>query len=284
MRNSVSRRRFLGCAAAGSLAIGCGAPPPASEEFDLPLVDYHAHPSEEVPLDEVVRLCEERGVKVGVVEHAGTKGQNYPNLISTDEDMRRHIATLESFPVYKGIQAEGLDWPTCFSKDVVAQLDYVLSDALTLPQEDGTRVEIWRPWVTVDDKQDFMDRYTDFNVEVMAREPIDIMANPLFLPRCIAEEFDTLWTEQRMQRIIDAAVNYNVAIEINSRSGLPGEKFLVMAKQAGAKFSFGTNTSGRNVGKLDDAVEMAVKLGLRRADIFTPAPSGSEPIQIRTFS
>lgn len=309
MHKSISRRTFLGGAAGGSavaaggsvlavaarsalsfggagavaLSVGCGRPAPAPEDLDFPIVDYHAHPSKDVPLAEVVRLCEERSVKLGIVEHAGAEGENYADLISTDEAMKRHIAMLAPFPVYKGIQAEGLNWPACFSKDVVAQLDYALSDALTLPQKDGTREEIWRPSVTIDDKQEFMDRYTDFNVEVMAREPIDIMANPLFLPKRIAEEFDLLWTELRMRRIADAAVKYNVAIEINSRYQLPGLKFLRMAKDAGARFSFGTNTSGSNVGKLDYSIAMAKKLKLTSADIFTPAPPGKKPIQIRTF-
>ena len=296
MHKSISRRTFLGGAAggsalsfglaaagAGALSSGCGKTEQAPEELDFPIVDYHAHPSKDVPLAEVVRLCDERGVKVGLVEHAGAEGENYANLISTDEAMRRHIAMLAPFPVYKGIQAEGLNWPACFSKDVVAQLDYALSDALTLPQKDGTREEIWRPSVTIDDKQEFMDRYTDFNVEVMAREPIDIMANPLFLPTRIAAEFDLLWTDLRMRRIADAAVKYNVAIEINSRYQLPGLKFLRMAKDAGARLSFGTNTSGSNVGKLDYSIAMAKKLKLTSADIFTPAPPGKKPIQIRTF-
>ena len=46
----------------------------------------------------------------------------------------------------------------------------------------------------VDDKDEFMDRYTDFNVKVMAIEPIDIMANPTFLPDCLKDDFDKLST------------------------------------------------------------------------------------------
>jgi len=113
---------------------------------------------------------------------------------------------------------------TCFSKDAVIQLDYALSDALTLPEKDGTRTEIWRPWVKVEDKQEFMERYTDFNVKVMAREPIDIMANPTFLPDCIGKEYDSLWTPDRMKRIIDASVQYGVAIEINSNYRCPASR------------------------------------------------------------
>jgi histidinol phosphatase-like PHP family hydrolase len=203
-------------------------------------------------------------------------------VLGNDEDLKRHIASLEGRPVYKGIQAEFLDWFTCFSKDVVAQLDYVLSDALTFREKDGRRVELWKAEkVKIDDPQDFMDRYTAFNVEVVSTEPIDILANPTFLPGVLAKDFDALWTPERMKRIIDAAVKNNAAIEISSSYRLPKLVFLKMAKEAGAKFSFGSNIRGPNVGKLDYCIEMVKNLGLKREDIFTPAPPGKKPIQIR---
>lgn len=283
MSTRTTRRTF----ALGMLAHALGAATHGGEGDDpdlgLPLVDYHAHPADDVPLDRQVAEAAARGVKLGIVEHAGKPGQNYPHLISSDEAMRAWIARLAPLPVYKGIQAEGLDWPEAFSKQVVAELDYVLSDALTLPEPDGSRTEIWRPWVKVDNKQKWMDRYVEFNVEVIEREPIDILANPLFLPECIRAEFDALWTEQRMRRIIDAAVKHRVAIEINSRYRLPGERFLRMAKEAGLKFSFGSNMTGLNSGRIEYCVEVARKLGLTAEHLFRPAPRGLKPIEVRQF-
>jgi histidinol phosphatase-like PHP family hydrolase len=291
MAISISRRRFFNAAfaagavsaAAGSLAQGFGNAA-AAEGLDFPLVDYHVHLDDVVTLEKALQLSKERGVKFGIVEHAGTKANRYPGLLSTDEDLKRYIAKLEGKPVYKGIQAEGLDWPTCFSKEVVAQLDYVLSDALTFPDKGGKRIELWRPGVKFDDKQDFMDRYTDFNVQVMAQEPIDIIANPTFLPDVMMSEFDALWTVPRMEKVVKAAVKYKVAIEINSRYSLPRMSFLKMAKEAGAKFSTGSNIHGLDVGKLDYCVEVIKKLGLTKKDIFTPAPRGKKPTEIRRLS
>jgi len=274
MNNTISRRGFLASAAAALSQPGPG----------FPLVDYHVHLDRVVTLDKALELSKQRGVKFGIVEHAGTRDNKYAGLLSSDADMKRYIAMLEGKPVYKGIQAEGLDWMTCFSKEVVAQLDYVLSDALTFPEKNGQRVELWRPSVKVDDPQDFMERYTDFNVQVIAREPIDILANPTFLPASIEKEFDALWTPARMKRIIDAAVRHRVAIEINSRYRLPRIAFLKLAKRAGVKFSFGSNIHGLDVGRLDYCLEMVKELGLTRKDIFTPAPPGSKPIQRRKFA
>ncbi len=292
MKTGISRRAFVNSAlAAGPLSAVAGAlggkagMSSTAEETGIPLVDYHVHLDDVVTLEKALQLSRERGVKFGIVEHAGTRENRYPGLLSTDDDMKRYIAMLEGKPVLKGIQAEGLDWATCFSKDVVAQLDYVLSDALTFPDAgSGKRIELWRPGVAFADKQDFMDRYTQFNVQVMAREPIDIMANPTFLPTSLESDFDKLWTVGRMKKVIDAAVKYRVAIEINSRYRLPRMDFLKLAREAGAKFSFGSNIHGLDVGKLDYCVEAIKTLGLSRKDIFEPAPRGKKPIEIRRFA
>jgi histidinol phosphatase-like PHP family hydrolase len=147
-------------------------------------------------------------------------------------------------------------------------------------------VQLWKPGVQIAraDEQDFMDRYTDFHAEVMAAEPIDILANPTFLPECLQDKFDALWTPARMRRIIDAAVRYGVAIEINSKYRVPRLPFLRMAKQAGASFSIGSNIHGEGAGKIEYCVETAKAAGLEGRDFFMPAPAGRKPIQRRRFS
>jgi len=280
MRHNISRRRFLGCAAAAS-TLGfvpwgvSGGPidPGQANERDFPLIDFHAHFDARFPLEKAVQVAKERGVKLGVVEHGG-----FDQPIRNDEDLKRYIATLAAQPVYKGMQAEGLDWMKCFSKEVVAQLDYVLSDALTFPEKDGRLVRLWLPETKVGDKQDFMERYVDFNVRVISQEPIDIFANPTLLPPSIANEYDALWTKERMRRMIDAAVKHGVAIEINSRFNIPSLPFIQMAREAGVKFSFGSNAHGEDIAKLDYGVKMAKELGLTRPDMFTPAAADQKLI------
>jgi len=290
MRKDISRRDFMAATAAAGAASALKGSAQVQEtpttriaDSDIPLVDFHVH-RDELGLEKLLDISKRKGVKFGIVEHAGTKANKYPVLLSNDDELKQYIASLEGKPVHKGVQAECVDWMTCFSKDVVAQLDYVLSDALTFIEKDGTRVELWKKEkVKIDDKQDFMDRYTDFNVRVIATEPIDILANPTFLPAAIAKEYDQLWTEARMRKIIDAAVKHNVAIEISSSYCLPKLPFLKMAKQAGAKFSFGSNIRGTDVGKLDYCLQAAKELGLKREDMFLPAPPGKKPIQVRKF-
>ena len=96
--------------------------------------------------------------------------------------------------------------------------------------------------------QKFMDRYVDWHVEVMAREPLDILANTTWLPAGMLEEWELYWTRPRMQKVIDAALKYSIALEISSSYKLPKLPFLKLAKAEGAKFSFGSNGRYPNMG------------------------------------
>jgi histidinol phosphatase-like PHP family hydrolase len=280
MAQKISRRCFLECAAAAaalSIVPGRVAGNPSDtvpgDKPDFPLIDFHAHLEGEITLEKALQLAKERGVKLGVTEHGG-----FGQPLGSDEDVKRFLGRLAGQPVYKGMQAEGLDWMECFSKEVVAQLDFVLSDALTFPEKDGRRVQLWTPEAKVADKQDFMERYVDFNVRVISSEPIDIFANPTFLPESIAAEYDALWTKERMKKVIDAAVKYGVAIEINSRYNIPSVAFIKTAKKAGVKFSLGSNAHGADVGKLDYGLKIAKACGLTRQDMFMPASKDQKPI------
>ena len=74
-----------------------------------------------------------------------------------------------------------------------------------------------------------------------------------------------------MSKVIEAAKKHGVAIEINNRYRIPNEKFIRLAKQAGGVvFSFGTNNSDANIGRLEYALEMVRPCGLKWPDIFFP--------------
>ena len=137
---------------------------PSEPEFHS--IDFHVH-LDNSTLDKVLELSRERGIKFGIVEHAGTKENKYPTLLSNDEELRRYLAMLDGRPVFKGIQAEWKDWMSCFSRQTLAQLDYVLTDAMTFPGKDGQRVKLWAQdaaqQVDMTDKQAFMDRYVDWH-------------------------------------------------------------------------------------------------------------------------
>jgi len=293
MTLAISRRRFLSRAAAASVVAMFSAPLTSSRaaaqrssQPEFHGVDFHVH-LDNSTLDKVLELSRERGFKFGIVEHAGTKENKYPTLLSNDEELRRYLAMLEGRPVFKGVQAEWTDWMSCFSRQTLGQLDYVLTDAMTFPGKDGQRVKLWAPdaaqEVDMTDKQAFMDRFVDWHTEIMAREPFDILANVTWLPAGMLEQWELYWTPPRMKKVINAALEYGIALEISSSYKLPRLPFLTLAKAAGAKFSFGSNGRYPNMGKLEYSLQMAKELDLKSADMFAPAPTGRKAVQRRKF-
>ena len=281
-----SRRSFLGGAVAAGAAATLAARSAAAADgtLDFPLVDYHVH-LDNSTIDKVLPLAAERHVKFGIVEHAGTKENKYPRVLSNDDELLSFIKGLDGKGVYRGVQAEWTDWMGCFSPQALARLDYVLTDAFTFPGPEGRRHKLWEKEaeaaIDMSNHEAFMDRFVDWHVQIMATEPIDILANASWLPGPLLPSYDALWTDRRVQKVVDAALKYKVAIEISASYQLPRLPFLRQAKQAGAKFSFGSNGRYPAMGKLDYSIATAQALGLKASDMFTPAPDGQKAVQRR---
>jgi histidinol phosphatase-like PHP family hydrolase len=270
---TTTRRSFLKQSAACAAALaapGCACwPCRHGAELDFPLVDYHVH-LDHSTIDAALALPQARHIKFGIVEHAGTKENEYPVVISNDAELKKQLDMLAGKPVYRGVQTEFSDWAVGFTPAGLAQLDYVLTDAMTMPGKNGKRTKMWLvPPTELGDAQAFMDRYVDWHLQVLQQKPLDILANVTWLPAAFLPDYDKLWTEARMEQVITAAIKQGIALEISSSYKLPKMPFLKMAKAAGAKFSFGSNGRYPKMGLLDYSIQMAKELGLHRADMFT---------------
>ena len=249
-------------------------------EHGIPRVDYHVHIGDEISVAQAIKVSQERGIKFGLLQHAGARGHGY--AVSNDEELMAWIGSLQGKAVFKGIEAEGTDWRSAFSTTVLAQADYIQSDPLGMPDETGAPMQLWRPDFRCDDPQKFMDRYVDFHVQLISAEPIDILAVPTFLPDNLRANYAQLWTEARMQKVIDAAVKFNVALEMDSRFRVPSLRFLQIAKAAGVKFSFGSNyQTTQGIGDIQYGVNMYKQLGLTLNRFFHPAAATKKPVLVR---
>jgi len=267
----MTRRHFLNTTAVCAAGLAMGRVEAAE---DLPRIDLHVHLDNSTP-DAVLGTSRERNVKFGIVEHAGTKENVYPTVLSNDEELIAYLGKLEGLPVFNGVQAEWLDWTGCFSKSVLDRLDFVLTDAMTMPGKDGRRRKLWEADAAeLGDAESFMDRYVDWHIQVLETGPINILANVSWLPEVFKSDYDKLWTESRVRKVVEAAVKRDTAIEISGGMKLPKLPFLQIAKSAGAKFSFGTNGRYPNMGKIEYSLETAQALGLTSADIFVPTAKG----------
>jgi len=279
----MKRREFLRTAGAGLAAGYAGmftsnlmAQPDSdlrSGGLDFPLIDFHVH-LDNSTIEKVVELSEKLGVKFGIVEHAGTKENKYPTVLSNDGELAKYLKMLEGKPVYKGVQTEWTDWASGFSKEALGKLDYILTDCMTYPGKDGLRTKLFEKGVEdrvdMSDKEAFMDKYVDWCVKIISSKPLNILANVSWLPAPLAADYDKFWTRERMKKFIDAAVQNKVALEISASYELPKLAFLKIAKEAGIKFTFGSNGRYPKMGKLDYSIKMARELGLKRSDMFVP--------------
>ncbi len=228
------------------------------------IIDYHAHLKGGLTMEELLEHSKQTGIDYGVAFNAGL---GFP--ITDDATLLANYETYKDYPVYMAMQAEGREWVDIFSKENIATFDYVFTDAMTWTDNKGRRMRLWmNDEVFVDDKEDFMDQLVSKIVGVMENEPIDMYVNSTFLPEIIANEYDALWTEVRMDKVISAAVANGVAIEINTRYKLPSATFIKRAKAAGATFSMGTNNVTKELGTLDYAIEMIEVCGLEPDDFF----------------
>ncbi len=241
--------------------------------LDFPVVDYHVHATDGTPPEGLLALARERGIKIGIAQHGGIQ-----EGMRNDDDMRQFLARWAGQPVYRGMQGDGLAWPKMFSKEMIARLDYVIADAMIFPEKDGRLVELWTPAAKIPDPEDFMERYVAYNLQVMNEQPIDILASSSFLPEALVGDYDRLWTDERMERVIETARKLGVALEISGLYHIPSKKFILKAKQAGVKFSFGSNSRGKDLGNIAYSIRMAKECALARSDIFTPAPHDQKPV------
>lgn len=234
---------------------------------NFPVIDLHAHLKGGLTVDDILEKMWATGINYGIAVNCGV---GFP--ITNDQGIYDFLKNTKRGPYFLAMQAEGREWVNMFSKDAISKFDYVFSDAMTFTDRQGRRTRLWMPKeVHVTDKQDFMDMYVEKIVGVISDEPINIYVNPTFLPAVIADEYDALWTPERMKKVIDAAVKHDVAIEINARYRLPSPAFIKAAKKAGVKFSFGTNNGGRDdLGTLDYCIEMIDECGLTADDLFLP--------------
>lgn len=262
----MERRTFLKTTA---LAAGFAAAKPLlnfaapAENFEFPLWDLHVHTTDRFTIQHAMELAQGRNVHFGILEHPGS-------VIRNDAELRNYIERLRKFPVLIGLQPVNPGWSKRFSPELLAEVDYVLMDPQTIPLGNGEFMHIWQFDTYVEDTDEFMERYMAYSLEILTKEPINVFGWPLFLPVCIARDYYSLWTRERMQQLISAAKARNIAFEINDMSHTPHEEFIRMAKEQGLRFTFGSDSRNDNAGRLVYCKQVAKKCGLKTADFYTP--------------
>jgi hypothetical protein len=190
--------------------------------------------------------------------------------ITNDREVLEYLESMKGQPFIQAMQGEGREWPETFSKEVRDQFDYVFTDAMTFTDTKGRRTRLWMPEeVFIEDEQAYMDLIVQKIVDVM-QEPMDVYVNPTFLPEVMNNRYDSFWTEARMDKVIAAMSSTGKVLEINNRYKIPNQAFILKAKEAGLKFTFGTNNGDGDFGKLEYCIQMKEACGLTAADMYKP--------------
>jgi hypothetical protein len=243
----------------------------------FPLVDYHVHLKGGLTLEEVRENSLKLGINYGLAPNCGLK---FP--VTDDISLAAYMDTVKGQPIFRGMQAEGREWITLFSPEAISKFDYVFTDAMTFTDNKGRRNRIWiKDEVWIDDKQQFMEQLVSKIEAIFSQEPVDIYVNPTVLPDALMPDYTQLWTIERMERVIKVLSENNIALEINARYKTPSAEMIRMAKQAGVKFTFGTNNTGRELGRLDYCLQMIEECGLTPDDIFMPKPHNQKPVLVK---
>ena len=214
-----------------------------SEKSDFPLTDLHVHLKGKLTLEDAAKKSKDENIQYGIAVNCGL---GFP--IHSDSQIDSVLQTIKGYPqFYIAMQAEGREWVNIFSKESRDKFDYVFTDAMTFTDEKGRRNRIWiKDETWIDDEEQFMDYLVNTLVTILNTEPINIYVNSTYLPAQMADRYNHFWTAERMEKVIRAAKDNNIAIEINNRFRIPSADFIKKAKGAGVKFTIGTNNADEN--------------------------------------
>lgn len=237
-------------------------------ERGIRIMDLHVHLKGGLTREQALGNARKYGFTYGIAYNCGLKMG-----FESDDSLQTFVRNYKRPKnTYLAMQAEGREWVDMFTEETRNLFDYVFTDAMTWTNNNGTRMRLWIPEETeIGDPEDFMDQLVDRIETIMNTEPIDIYVNATFLPDDLVARYDDLWTDERMDKVIDALKRNDVAMEISARYEIPSERFIKRAKKAGVKFTFGTNNTGANdLGRLEYCIDMVEVCDLTAKDIWIP--------------
>ncbi|MBR6481066.1 MAG: DUF1080 domain-containing protein, partial [Thermoguttaceae bacterium] len=226
------------------------------KERGVSITDFHIHLRGGMTAEKALLRQDQTGIGSAVLENAG---REWP--LSDNEKIAAFIDEVEAANTARdanrrtlavGLQVNDRDWYKEISPENLARLDYILADSMMMGTDaEGKPQRLWLlPADYRTDLDAWMEEYMDHCRRILD-EPITIFANPTYLPKFAEDHYDELWTDARMDEIIDRAAEKGIALEIQAESPFPNERFLRKALERGAKISFGTNNFDPVLKKLD---------------------------------
>lgn len=243
------------------------------QQVDFPVIDFHVHLKGGLTKEQAHAKSLNYGINYGIAPNVGEGGVG--RMLRSDAEADAYYAEVKDLPFLRGAQGEGRKWPYEFSRRALEMFDYLFTDAMTIV-DDGVPLRIYRPAefkLNGRTREEWMDFLVSQIEKILTNEPVDIYANATYLPPPLAADYDALWTDARINRLLDTLVENHVALEISARYRIPSAKIISRAKARGIKFTFGTNNENADFGRLEYALDMVDACGLTAADVWFPTQS-----------
>ena len=244
------------------------------QQEDFPVIDYHVHLKGGLNAAMADSLQKLYGINYGVGPNVGGGGVGL--MLGSEEEVRDHYEAVKDLPFIRAIQGEGRKWSGVIPAEALGLFDCLYTDAMTIVDGRGQLVRLYRPEevdVASIGEQAYMDMIVDQTVKILSNEPADIYANATFIPAEMQPRYEELWTDERVDRVLDVLESNGIALEISARYRIPSERIILKAKERGIKFTFGTNNADADFGRLEYSLDMARKCGLEAEDMWFPSQS-----------
>ncbi|UCE27007.1 MAG: hypothetical protein JSW52_11770 [Candidatus Coatesbacteria bacterium] len=234
--------------------------------MELPDLHVHStHSDGEMTVAEIARLARKRGVTAAIADHLSPYHMLYDDdaFDAYERDVQRHGLYLsaeycigETIPV---------------TPDRLDRLDFLTGGLHAAPDGTGEKVFFWSD-KDVTDANAFVENYFNRIRETFENEPIDVLAHPTYLPLRLMGHYDETWTEDRVRRLAELAVEHGVALEISGRWRVPRPQALEICLGAGATFSTGSDAHhASNLFDLEYPYLVIDELGIPEDRLFRPA-------------
>lgn len=242
--------------------------------------DLHCHTTMSdgrLALEEVVTLAAELGVQVGIADHVSSRNPDF--MIADRAELDAYLDALDA----EGTVFRSGEFCWCdtmwreLPPEVMDRFDYRIGSNHGFWLPDGTMGSPWweavpAPWRGRE--QELMDVMVANLCDMVRTMPVQIAAHSTLTPPAffaMEADVDAWWTAEREDRYVEALAESGVALEISNRYRLPHDRLLRKAKQAGVRFSLGSDGHGREqVARLEWAAETARRVGITGGELFVP--------------
>ncbi len=245
----------------------------------MQLYDLHTHTNfsdANFSLQELVETEQAQGHILGVSDHIFSYG------IYTNYDVLNYIEALKPYNIYRGAEAnmeQRFDLPD----ELDSQLDYVIASVHSMPDGRGGLIPLGQyftkrsGYCSVYEKNyssDLNRYYLAYILRMIEKtfstQRVDILGHATVLP-CYDELYGTKFVLDWENAVIGLCKKHGIAMEISGLWRAPNMDMIRRAKEAGVRFSMGSDCHDRlQIGVLDYAERAVEEAELGEEDFFVP--------------